>query len=92
MAVEVVAADTNRQVRVGLVLAEPLSRTADPVEYDAYRGLVRAARNLHIQDKAVAWGQTSDPFGDLARQHYVLIFARSDSCLDSMRRRRDFPM
>ena len=43
------AVSSNRQTRVGLVLEQPLvARASDPYQYGAYRGLVRAARDLHV--------------------------------------------
>jgi len=68
-----------RQVRIGLVLEETLvGRGSDPYQYGAFRGLVRAKRDLHIQAKAVAPSPTGTrpfvaPFFWLARQHYDLV-------------------
>jgi basic membrane protein A len=77
-----VAADGSRQVRIGLVLYEPLvSRAGDPVQHSAYRGLLRAKRRLHVQAKAVAPSPSHPgnlgPFDYLARQHYDLVMAIS---------------
>jgi basic membrane protein A and related proteins len=73
------AAGGGRQLRVGLVLEETLvGRGSDPFQYGAFRGLVRAKHDLHIQAKAVAPSPTgADPFVApffwLARQHYDLV-------------------
>jgi basic membrane protein A len=68
------------QARVGLVLEEVLvGRGSDPFQYGAFRGLVRAKRDLHIQAKSVAPSPTGvgdpfvAPFFQLARQHYDLV-------------------
>ena len=72
------AAATSKHARVGLVLEQPLVGPGnDPFQYGAYRGLVRAKRNLPIQAKAVAPSPTgvdtyAGPFDWLARQHYDL--------------------
>lgn len=47
------SAGSKKQVRIGLVLSQPLSRVDDPGEYAAYRGLLRAKRQLGVQVKAV---------------------------------------
>ena len=67
---------------MGLVLEEPLVGLAsDPFQYGAYRGLVRAARDLHVRAKAVAPNPTGTgdqfvaPFSYLARQRYDLVIA-----------------
>jgi basic membrane protein A and related proteins len=75
-----VASAGNGQVRVGLVLDQPLvGRGSDPVNFGAYRGLVRAARHLHVQTKVAvpAPGQTNDlaPFEYLAAHDYNLVIA-----------------
>jgi basic membrane protein A len=74
------AAGGNRPIRIGLVLEQTLvGRGSDPFQYGAFRGLVRAKRNLHIQAKAVAPSPTGvgdqfvAPFYQLARQHYDLV-------------------
>lgn len=74
------AVSSNRQIRVGLVLEQPLvTRASDPFQYGAYRGLVRAKRKLHVGAKAVAPSPTgtgdpfAPPFRFLARQRYDLI-------------------
>lgn len=74
------AAGGNRQIRIGLVLEQTLvGRASDPFQYGAFRGLVRAKRDLHIQAKAVAPSPTGvgdqfvAPFYELARQHYDLV-------------------
>ena len=75
------AADGGRQLRVGLVLEQPLVGPGnDPFQYGAYRGLLRAVRRLPIQAKAVAPSPTgvdtyAAPFDWLARQHYDLTIA-----------------
>jgi basic membrane protein A len=75
------AANGSGQMRVGLVLEQPLVGPGnDPFQYGAYQGLVRAARNLPIQAKAVAPSPTgidtyAAPFDWLARQHYNLVIA-----------------
>jgi basic membrane protein A len=77
-----VAADGSSQVRIGLVLEQPLvGRASDPFQYGAYRGLRRAARELHVGAKAVAPSPTGTgdaylaPFSYLARQRYDLVIA-----------------
>lgn len=80
MAIGAVAADGSSPARIGLVLEGPVvTRASDPVQYDAYRGLVRAARDLHVQAKVVAPSPTGTdnlaPFAYLARQHYDLVIA-----------------
>lgn len=75
------AADGSGPVRVGLVLEEPVvGRASDPFQYGAYRGLLRAARDLHIQAKAVAPSPTRADqyaalFSSLAQQRYDLVIA-----------------
>jgi basic membrane protein A len=76
------AADGSTQVRVGLVLEQPLvSRAGDPFQYGAFRGLVRAARDLHVRAKTVAPNPNSSgdpylaPMSYLARQRYDLVIA-----------------
>jgi hypothetical protein len=68
------AADSGRQTRIGLVLEQALvGRASDPFQYGAFRGLLRAKRDLHIQAKAVAPSPTGvgdqfvAPFYRLAR-------------------------
>jgi basic membrane protein A and related proteins len=80
--VAAMAADGGTQVRIGLVLEQPLvSRAGDPFQYGAYRGLVRAARDLHLRAKAVAPNPSSRgdqylaPMSYLARQRYDLVIA-----------------
>jgi basic membrane protein A len=74
-----VAADGSGQVRVGLVLEQPVvGRASDPFQVGAFHGLVRAARDLHVKAKAVAPSPTranqyADLFRDLGRQHYDLV-------------------
>jgi len=69
----------NSHVRVGLVLEQPLvGYKSDPFQYGAFKGLLRAKRELHIQAKAVAPSPTAvdqflAPFSWLARQHYDLL-------------------
>lgn len=49
------AAGGSRQVRVGLVLEQPLvGRNRDPFQYGAFQGLVNAHKQLGIQTKAVS--------------------------------------
>jgi basic membrane protein A and related proteins len=73
------AAGGSTHVRVGLVLEQPLvGYKSDPFQYGAYRGLLRAKRDLHVQAKAVAPSPTAAdqflaPFSWLARQHYDLM-------------------
>jgi basic membrane protein A and related proteins len=74
------AVGSSRQLRVGLVLEQPLvGRGSDPFQYGAYRGLVRAARTLHVRAKAVAPSPTGTgdqylpAFSYLARQRYDLV-------------------
>jgi basic membrane protein A and related proteins len=75
------SAANKRQVRIGLVLSQPLSRSGDPSEYANYRGLLRAKRQLHVQAKAVVSNPNvyfdPAPFDYLARQHYDLVIAIS---------------
>lgn len=72
----------GQQLRIGLVLEQPLvSRSGDPFQYGAYRGLLRAARELHIRAKVVAPNPSSSgdpylaPMSYLARQRYDLVIA-----------------
>jgi basic membrane protein A len=74
------AAPDRRQFGVGLVLSGPVvSRAGDRIQYSAFRGLVRAKRNLHVRVKAVAPSPTGPgelaPFDFLARRHYDLVIA-----------------
>jgi basic membrane protein A and related proteins len=49
------AAGSKRQVRIGLVLEQPVVRRKDdPFQYGAYQGLVNAHKRLQIQAKAVS--------------------------------------
>ncbi|HJQ49433.1 MAG TPA: BMP family ABC transporter substrate-binding protein [Gaiellaceae bacterium] len=82
VALGAMAADSSRQLRVGLVLEQPVvTRAGDPFQYGAYQGLLRAARDLHIQAKTAEPKPTGG--GDqylaamtyLARQHYDLVIA-----------------
>lgn len=64
------------------MLEQPLvGRKSDPFQYGAFRGLVRAKRELHVQAKAVAPSPTGvgdqfvAPFFQLAREHYDLVIA-----------------
>jgi basic membrane protein A and related proteins len=75
-----VAADGRRDVGVGLVLSSPLgSRTADPVQYATFQGLLRAKRRLHVQAKAVVPNPTGPvdlaPYDFLARRNYDLVIS-----------------
>jgi basic membrane protein A and related proteins len=72
----------GQQLRIGLVLEQPIvSRSGDPFQYGAYRGLLRAARELHIRAKVVAPNPSSSgdpyiaPMSYLARQRYDLVIA-----------------
>ena len=72
----------TKHPRIGLVLEQPLvSRSGDPFQYGAYRGLLRAARNLHIRAKVVAPNPSTEgdayvaPMSYLARQRYDLVIA-----------------
>ena len=73
------AAAGSRQVRIGLVLSQPLSRAGDPGEYLEFRGLLRAERKWGVQAKAVVPNPNfpfdAAPFDYLARQHYDLVIA-----------------
>ena len=77
----VVAADGSAQLRVGLVLEQPTVRCSfNPFQCGAYRGLVKAHRELPIQAKAVAPSPTransyAPLFTSLARQRYDLVIA-----------------
>jgi basic membrane protein A len=79
VAIATASADSKRQVRVGLVLSQPLSRANDPGEYAAYRGLLRAKRQLGVQVKAVVPNPSFPfdpaPFDYLAAQGYDLVIA-----------------
>jgi basic membrane protein A len=82
VAMGALAADGAQELRIGLVLEQPLvSRAGDPFQHGAYRGLVRAARDLHVRAKAVAPNPTSAgdaylaPMSYLARQRYDLVIA-----------------
>lgn len=72
----------GRELRIGLVLEQPLvSRSGDPFQHGAYRGLARAARDLHIRAKVVAPNPSTSgdpylaPMSYLARQRYDLVIA-----------------
>jgi basic membrane protein A len=73
------AAEGRGQVRIGLVLEQPsVKRGSDPFQYGAYRGLLRAAHDLHVQAKAVSpspirANQYAALFSSLARQRYDLV-------------------
>jgi basic membrane protein A len=74
------AAGGNSQIRIGLVLEQTLvGRNSDPFQYGAFRGLLRAKRELHIGAKAYspsptgAGDQFVAPFYELARRHYNLV-------------------
>lgn len=82
VAVTAVAAGGTGQIRVGLVLEQPLvGRKTDPFQYGAYRGLVRARRDLHIRAKSFVPSPTGvgdqfvAPFFQFAREHYNLVIA-----------------
>jgi len=50
-----VAAEGSGQLRVGIALWAPtVGRDRDPVQYDVYRGLLRAKRDLRVQLKVLA--------------------------------------
>jgi basic membrane protein A and related proteins len=79
VAIATASAGGKRQAGIGLVLSQPLSRSADPAEYAEYRALLRAKRQLHVQAKAVVPNPNvyfdPAPFDYLARQHYDLVIA-----------------
>lgn len=80
VAVAMAAASGGGQARVGLVLDEPLvGRGSSPVNYGAYRGLLRAARHLHVRAKVTVPNASRPdalaPFAYLARQRYDLVIA-----------------
>jgi basic membrane protein A len=80
VAVSTASGHSDRQVRIGLVLNQPdLNRAADPVEYAAYLGLLRARRELHVEAKVAVPRpfvfRDLGPFDYLARQHYDLVIA-----------------
>jgi basic membrane protein A and related proteins len=81
VAIGAMAANGSRQARIGLVLQDPLVRCAsDPFQCGAYRGLVRAARDLHVGVKAVAPDPTRVNqflalFSYFAVQRYDLVIA-----------------
>ena len=68
-----------QQLRVGLVLEQPLvGRADDPFQHSAYLGLARAVRNLNVQGRVVApdpvpTGSYLPPIAYLARQRYDLV-------------------
>ena len=77
-----VGADGSRQLQVGMVLAAPtVSRAADPIQYEVYRGLLQAQRGLHVGVRAVApnpAGSGDQYFAQLsylARQRSDLVIA-----------------
>jgi basic membrane protein A len=97
VAIVAVPADAGGQLRIGLVLEQPLvGRAGDPFQYGAYRGLRRAVRELHVGAKAVAPSPTGTgdaylaPFSYLARQRYDLVigvgFLEADSLSKVARR------
>jgi basic membrane protein A and related proteins len=67
---------SQKQVRVGLVLEQPLvGRVDDPFQHSAYLGLARAVKELHVEGKVVApppTGSYVPPMSFLARQGYDL--------------------
>jgi len=79
VAITTASAGSKRQVRVGLVLSQPLSRAHDPAAYATYRGLLQAKRQLGVQVKAVVPNPSFPfdpaPFGYLAAQGYDLVIA-----------------
>ena len=79
VAIVTASADSKPQVRIGLVLSQPLNRADDPGEYAAYRGLQRAKRQLGVQVKAVTPNPSFPfdpaPFDYLAAQGYDLVIA-----------------
>ena len=72
-----------------------VSRTGDPVTYGAYRGLLRARRDLHVHAKVVAStlypADPLRPFNYLARQHYDLVIAWPPVFLPIEEAARRFP-
>jgi len=93
VAIGAVSADDSSQVRLGLVLEQPLvGRASDPFQYGAYQGLVRAARDLHLRAKAVAPNPSSTgdqyvpPLSYLARQRYDLVIAVGTLEVDGLAR------
>jgi basic membrane protein A len=79
VAIATASADSKPQVRIGLVLSQPLNRADDPGEYAAYRGLLQAKRQLGVQVKAVTPNPSFPfdpaPFDYLAAQGYDLVIA-----------------
>lgn len=77
MAIATASADSKRQVRIGLVLNQPLSRADDPVEYALYRGLLQAKQQLGVQAKAVVLSPNfffdPAPFDYLGHQYDLVI-------------------
>jgi basic membrane protein A and related proteins len=84
------SAVVRRDVRIGLALEQPLvGRTGDPFQHGAYLGMVRAARNLHVQAKLVAPNPTGPdqfvpPISYLARQRYDLVIATGSFFLPAL--------
>ena len=80
VAIAAASAGSNSGARIGLVLDQPLvGRGSSPVNYGAYRGLLRAARHLHVRAKVTVPNPRSPddlaPFEYLGRQHYDLVIA-----------------
>jgi basic membrane protein A len=90
VATAAVASSAGRETRrIGLVLEQPtVSRAGDPYQYDAFRGLEQASRQLHIGAKAVvpnpssAGPYTRDPLASydylaplsyLAEKNYSMV-------------------
>jgi basic membrane protein A and related proteins len=68
------SAGSSRHVRIGLVFEGPLGdRSHDPLQYGAQEGLERAARELHIQTKAVFDPSGIRPYAYFVHQHYDLV-------------------
>jgi basic membrane protein A len=79
VAITTASAGSKRQVGVGLVLSQPLSRAQNPAEYETYRGLLQAKRQLGVQVKAVVPNPSfpfdAAPFGYLTAQGYDLVIS-----------------
>jgi basic membrane protein A len=68
------SAGSSRHLRIGLVFEGPLGdRAHDPLQYGAQNGLERAARELHIQAKAVFDPSGLRPYAYFSHQHYDLV-------------------
>jgi basic membrane protein A and related proteins len=93
LALGALASASGGQVRVGLVLEQPLvGRSSDPFQYGAYRGFVRAWRDLHVRTKTAVPNPSSigdqylAPISYLARQRYDLVIVVGTLPIDALSR------